>query len=1243
MSRFPHHSLIGSLAAVLASTVAFSGVTAASTPAQAAAPDKPAAAPATGGTHRVTLITGDIVTLVDPGPGTPATASVERAPDSVGGVQILHVGDDLHVIPDQAQPFLASGRLDRDLFNVSDLVEQGYDDASVGDIPLIVEYAARMRTIPAAPTAARRGPVLQSIHGAALSADKDRARTFWEAVTPDAVPAGAPGTFTGGIARIHLDEKVDADLAESVAQVGAPEAWAAGLDGTGATVAVLDTGVDQTHPDLSEQVTETHSFVPGEEVADVDGHGTHVASTVLGTGAASDGKEKGVAHGADLIVGKVLDNSGSGLASWIIEGMEWASTRADVVNMSLGSSEASDGTDPMAAAVDELSAETGALFVIAAGNYGRVSGIGSPGAATAALTVGAVDRNDERAYFQDMGPRLGDGGLKPEITAPGVSILAARSSLSPGQGDYVTLSGTSMATPHVAGAAAIVAAQHPTWNGDQIKQALVSTALGLPGNTAYQVGTGRLDVPATVNAEVTATGSLSFGLFKFPHGDDDPVERTITYTNSGAADVTLDLATAVTDDALDPAPEGLLSVPAKVTVPAGGAADVTVTAAPNAGAADTTYSGVVTASLAGDELTRTAVGLVKEPERYDVSISARDREGAPTGGYVTFYRYGDQWVTTLAIDPETGTVPTQRVEPGIYNVTSWLPVSGELGSDSSGVALVGTPHVTVDGTTDLVLDAREANPITVRTPKASEDTYRRPGYFYDSKLDTQFHTFANQYAVAPNIDDMYAAPTGDLPGEFDFATRWRRTAPLLELTAIGGGSDRLTPLYQRGSKRFHGRDRLEAVDGGTGSAADLADVDARGRAVVVTRSEINPGERARAVQDAGARMLVVVNDAPGRLYEPAGGTDLPVLALTAAEGRPILDRLGRGRPVDLQARGTEFPPYLYDLVKSYQGAIPANLRYVAKEADLATITNRFVGASKELAFESRADCRSWHWPPCLQVTEPVQTGSTRVDYVSTEDSGDWYQETQHPNGWELRGDRRGYEPGQLATNTWFDNVVRPRTGSGFWPPRRSGDFFMVNVPEASSGNEGVTGLMSDGTSTVQSSLYADGVLVQTTPYQAVQRSVPETSGWTDYRFVQENTRPGWTYSTSSRTEWNFRAETSGTEYVGLPLLQVDYDLPTDLRGRVAGGRQQIGLTAFHYQGDHPVEGDGKVAGATLHLSYDDGKTWKPVALKPAGDGTWTAKISVPHGDAKFLSLRATAWDDEGNEVEQRVIRAAGVR
>lgn len=328
-----------------------------------------------------------------------------------------------------------------------------------------------------------------SIHGAALKAEKDTARSFWKDI---ARPSDAR-SLDDGITKLWLDGRAKATLKDSVPQINAPQAWAEGYDGKGTKVAVLDTGIDPTHPDVKDRILESKSFVPGEEVLDKNGHGTHVASTIAGSGAASDGVNKGVAPGADLIIGKVLSNGGSGEDSGIIAAMEWAKAEgADVVSMSLGSSIPDDGTDPMSQAVDALSADGGPLFVIAAGNAYGAGTIGSPGSAEKALTVAAVDKQDARADFSSMGPLTRSYGLKPDLSAPGVDINAAASQAVPGiSGMYQQMSGTSMATPHVAGAAAILKQRHPDWSGQRIKDALMTSSKRLPDYTPYEQGTGR--------------------------------------------------------------------------------------------------------------------------------------------------------------------------------------------------------------------------------------------------------------------------------------------------------------------------------------------------------------------------------------------------------------------------------------------------------------------------------------------------------------------------------------------------------------------------------------------------------------------------------------------------------------------------------------------------------------------------------------------------------------------------------
>nr|BFE76839.1 hypothetical protein GCM10020092_101400 [Actinoplanes digitatis] len=359
-----HLALATAALTLVSSALAAPAAGSAATPAPAE-PHRP------GISHTITLITGDRVRVTDIGGGRYAT-DVQRPDGARGGVHAQTIGSDLYVFPDEVLPYLAADRIDRRLFDVTTLIRDGYDDRNTDGIPLIISHADGTAGVSAGSrTAPRRSAACPAC--AATPYGRPSGRPAGRGPTsPRPAPArGRPtpglAPLADGIAKIWLDGKVHTDLAESTAQVGAPTAWAAGLEGAGVKVAVLDTGADLDHPDLAGRVSAAVSFVPGEEATDGHGHGTHTASTVGGSGAASAGAERGVAPKADLLIGKVLSDEGAGSDSWVIAGMEWAAAQgARVVSMSLGDDAPSDGTDPLSSAVNRLTAQTGALFVIAA-------------------------------------------------------------------------------------------------------------------------------------------------------------------------------------------------------------------------------------------------------------------------------------------------------------------------------------------------------------------------------------------------------------------------------------------------------------------------------------------------------------------------------------------------------------------------------------------------------------------------------------------------------------------------------------------------------------------------------------------------------------------------------------------------------------------------------------------------------------------------------------------------------------
>ncbi|OQO91194.1 serine protease [Saccharomonospora piscinae] len=664
----------------------------------------------TSGGPTVTLVTGDRVRLT--GSGADARARVEPGAgrENIGFRTVRRSGD-VHVVPHDAAPAVAAGTLDRRLFNVSKLIEVGYHDGAREDVPVMVSYEdsteqEHSRTRVLSDGAAERTGTLAAVDGEALSAAKSSATRFWDGVRPMLRPGQ-------GIEHLWLDAPVHATSDETVPRIGAPEAWENGYTGEGVTVAVLDSGIDADHPDLADAVAESRDFTGEGTVDDEHGHGTHVAGTIAGDGTASDGRYRGVAPDADLAVGRVLNASASGQESWILAGMDWAAERASVVNMSLGATWADDGSGPLAQAVDRLTEETGSLFVVSAGNTGD-STIGDPASADAALTVGAVDNDDRLADFSSRGPRLGDNAVKPEITAPGVDVVAARASGSevgdPVGDHYQDMSGTSMAAPHVTGAAALVAQARGDADAGELKSALTNSATPGPNATVYEQGAGRVDVARAVRQQVSAQPAvLNLGIQEWPHHDDTPVERALTYTNDGAEPVTLSLETTLHGPEGAPV-DGVLSLADdELTVPAGGQAETTVTVDTGVDAPNGLYSGAVLATGGDGTHLRTVLGVTRERESYDVDVTVIGLDGEPVeDAHVRLVSLTEPRDHELSAEDGGYHV---RARKGTYYLESLRMAQDATGTPTTGIAV--EPRVVVDQRRDIVFDLREGYHPTV--------------------------------------------------------------------------------------------------------------------------------------------------------------------------------------------------------------------------------------------------------------------------------------------------------------------------------------------------------------------------------------------------------------------------------------------------------------------------------------------------------------------------------------------------
>lgn len=341
---------------------------------------------------------------------------------------------------------------------------------------------------------------------------------------------------------------------------------------------------------------------------------------------------------------------------------------------------------------------------------------------------------------------------------------------------YVSMSGTSMATPHTAGAAAILAQEHPGWTGERIKAALTASAKPLTGTTAYEVGAGRVDLTRATGAEVTAEpSSVDFGAAAWPHNDDQPTTRTLTYRNPGTKPVTLDLTSDATGPDGGSAPTGMFTVsPARLTVPAGGTTQAKVTADTRLGGADGVYSGAVTASGGGQSV-RTALAVTREVESYKLTLIVTRRDGKRDDG---------PGVTVAGLDTGKQYTPfdDDKNHPD-GKVTLRLP-KGRYVVDVQSIdprgrsALMVAPHLVLGHDTTLAFDGRKAKPVKVTAPDRRA-TQRDAQVLFAARGTKS----AYDYAGGNTVDaDTFLGQVGPGTSAGSFVTQlggiWQRTATL---------------------------------------------------------------------------------------------------------------------------------------------------------------------------------------------------------------------------------------------------------------------------------------------------------------------------------------------------------------------------------------------------------------------------------------------------------------------------------
>lgn len=922
--------------------------------------------------------------------------------------------------------------------------------------------------------------------------------------------------------------------------------------------------------------------------------------------------------------------------------------------MSLGNPARTDCTDPMSTATQELAqSSTNTLFVLAAGNTGPgLNSVSSPGCAPGVLTVGAVDRDDSTASFSSRGPAYGSHTLKPEIAAPGVGISAAAAG---GRGVYAyqSMSGTSMAAPHVAGAAALVKQRHPEWNAQQIKSALVSSAdSGIPGDVT-ETGGGRLDVKAAVDQKVLGSPAVQGGSFGWPQDDSDRTTVDVPYTNTTGKTVELKLSVqGVTGNDGSAVRSGIAELGERsVKVPAGATVEVPLKLDPHADLERAQYgdvTGRVLAKADGGVAVSTPFSLYVQPKTVSLRVKLVDRAGKPAAGPSSVDLIGTDDASGERRFNEGANDQTYQVRPGAYFLTGFVATpDADGGTLTDSLTHLARPQVEVKKDMTVTLDARTAHRLTVKTDKESEVRGATLGFARTWGADHWLH--AGTAAGPRSIRGFYQSVEGKATdGTFESGSYWRAAAPLLSELAVVGGKSLHPMTASTGSANLDGKGRAALVDAKSGSPDELAAAGVKGKITLVKMPDGGGAASiARDAKEAGAVAVIAHRTAPGRWYPSVGlnGSPLPVLGIQPGEAASLLAQLGSGR-VELKWKGTAKSPYVYNLAFPETGQIRDDRTYRVRDKDLAAneAEYRAMGTATDYV-----DLPSAVRPSGLEVyfadIESVPAPGKRTEYYSAGTTGWGHQvSSSFPFGEFMIDPVRTYEKGERRAEKWYEGVLTPAAprdaeGGLALAGERQGN--LIGVAPGFWGDSEHAGIQGGFGDIGSVRLERNGEVVGESGWPSGVFSVPAEDS--AYELTLSTRKIGskvWNRSVETQTTWGFRSHLDEEAYSqGIPMLFPRYDLPEDgMKTLAAKDGQRIGLTATGHAGYKP----GALKSAALSYSYDEGKTWTE-AKTSAAKGKWTATVHHAGASGKQVWLRTRLTDANGSSVTQTVARAYDVR
>lgn len=1234
---------------------------------------------AAGPTRVLTLITGDQVVVNSSG----VTGFIPALGRPAHGAITMVVRGHTHVVPNDMLGVVPRV-LDWSLFDVEQLGAQHERLAAAGKgdaVRVISQGGASSAVAQQLRAGAASTAFLSSVDATAVTVSRQQGQKIGASVAALAHP-GKPGGVAAALRgatpnKIWLDRVVRVDPVTpgvgegdaggafaaagwdtNLQQIKAPQAWQAKLTGKGFTVAVLDSGVDTAHPDLVNVVSQSKSF-SGADTTDRVGHGTHVAGLIAGTGVLAPQQRRGVAYQAKILNGKVLDDTGAGFESSIIDGMQWAvEKKASVINMSLGGAVLYQN-DPISVALDRLAATSNSLFVVAAGNDGAGT-VGSPGMAQRALTVGAVDAKGDIAPFSSYGVQYGTG-VKPELTAPGVKIVSDCSTAVTPQrcmGPTMAMSGTSMATPQVAGSAVLVRQAHPTWTPAQVKAALVASAVTNSSESVHSQGGGLVDIPAAVGQSVVpVSATADAGVVKLGQ-QNSPITGSLSWRNLGAKPVTL----ALSLDNDPRTPRAMASVsPASITVPAGGQAKATLSVNPASVSGAGFYGGEVVATPTGpgagvDRPDGIAYQVQVQAPTHTVTMKFIDDSGKPTAYAQAMIADMNNSLGGYTMSPEAyvndqGEVRFTDVPDGTYFV-SGLTGSPSNTQEASRYNWQVKPAVRVTGDTTLVFKGSDTT--TMRVGVAGQPTQSgmtamavRATDGAGTPLgmsvlaDGEFEKLATAPMAAPSVGKVHTMLSANLHSQ-----PIRFTQP---------GLERVNAVEMVNYSPKAGTKTLPLVNVGKGTAQEFAQAKAAGAIAVVQRSPLNGSAVLNNAILNHAAMVIMVND-----KDVPWWVDLDAFSLSDASTAMYTVTSSEGAALLKQSKATlvrdPMSSPVYNLLWKTDGSLPATTLM----ADAARVKNMSrtqhsiglvpgsTGFSDIAKVTGPVDPQFHNFTP-LTTMRPHGLSQ----WVEYNDPGQWVNLTSAYTKEEAQFITLSLNrntAGQSTTQRWFSGPWQQPTYYNDYVPAtdnrpyrvatRSGNAFYLNLPvfADAGGHPTLSGFAENyamtgfGDVTTVYTLSKDGKQLGRAkdPFSVIP--VPDSAG--TYQLRYQSAVPGTGFSAD--TTWTFpSAPTPADQQASLGLLNVGVSLPVNLSNTLTGTQGSLTVS-------NPYGKAEQVSKLSVQVSGDAGKTWQPVQVTMTGQQS--ASLRLPRLKAtSSVSLKVEATTTGGLAVKQQLTNKVQVQ